>query len=117
MIKKREIPGIGPAVAVVDARSSIVTANDGFCLLLALTPAQVLGRSLTNLDETWFGRALGQLPALSLLDDLSPTISLLIGPERGRRLVLSCSITMPQAESAAMFWWQRRSHTPCRLIN
>ena len=92
MIEHREIPGIGPAVAVVDARSNIVMANDGFCLLLALSPTQVLGRSLTNLDETWFGRALGQLPALSLLDDLSPTVSLLIGPERGRRLVLSCSI-------------------------
>ncbi|MCL4827031.1 MAG: sensor histidine kinase [Caldilinea sp.] len=92
IIEHREIPGIGPAVAVVDARSTIVMANDGFCHLLAQTRTQVLGRSLANLDETWFGRALSQLPSLSLLDEFTPTVSLLIGPERGRRLVLSCSV-------------------------
>lgn len=90
-IEYREIPGIGPAVAVIDAHSNIVMANDGFCLLLAQTHSEVLGRSLTTLDGTWFGRALSQLPSLTLLDNMSSTVNLLIGPERGRRLVLSCS--------------------------
>ncbi len=103
MIEHREIPGIGPAVAVVDARSNIVMVNDGFCLLLALEPAQVIGRSLADLGGTWFGRSLSQLPALSLLDDLSPTVSLLIGPERGRRLVLSCSINYMLGDERSYF--------------
>jgi len=93
IVEHSEIWGPGPAVAVVDAHSTIVMANDGFCLLLGRKCTQVLGLPLDDVDDqTWFGRALSQLPSLALLDALSPAISLLIGPEQEQRLVLSCSI-------------------------
>jgi signal transduction histidine kinase len=91
LFEQQSSPGGNPAVAVVDARSIIVMANDAFCILLNRMQHHVLGQPLSGFTDTWFGRALGQLPPLSSLDVAAPVVSFIVGPEQGPRLVLSSS--------------------------
>jgi signal transduction histidine kinase len=91
LFEQQSSPGGDPAVAVVDARSIIVMANDAFCILLNRMQHHVLGQPLGGFTDTWFGRALGQLPPLSALDVAAPVVSFIVGPEQGPRLVLSSS--------------------------
>lgn len=91
LFEQQSSPGSNPAVAVVDARSIIVMANDAFCILLNRMQHHVLGQPLSGFTDAWFGRALGRLPPLLALDVAAPVVSFIVGPEHGPRLVLSSS--------------------------
>jgi len=79
------------AVAVTDSDLLCTMVNDAFCILLESTADQVVGRPITGFKETWFGRAVSQLPfAMIYADNAAATVS--VGAPDERRLLLSCSV-------------------------